>query len=107
MQARLNQKLAEQGNSSSGSRTRNATKAATNAMNKLFEEAENTPGGLERFEHLVERDLKRCVRKLKEFKQVQRQFDAIMSYCQLLPLKVPPIIQAVLLEVLSEDCHRA
>lgn len=47
----------------------------TQTLLRLFEEAENTPGALDRFYHVLEKDQERYARELKEFKDKQTQFD--------------------------------
>lgn len=49
--------------------------AHTKLIGKLFDEAEKKPGGLDRFQHQVERDLERYAREMKEFKKGLRKFD--------------------------------
>lgn len=44
-------------------------------FSRLFEEAEKTPGALDRFLSRVEKDQERFARELKEFKQKQVEFD--------------------------------
>lgn len=44
-------------------------------INKLFNEAEKKPGGLDRFLHLVEKDLERFAKVTKEFENELQIFD--------------------------------
>lgn len=53
--------------------TAKALKAKTLA--ELFQEAENTPGGMDRFYPLVEKDQERYSKELKEFKKKQEDYD--------------------------------
>lgn len=59
-------------------------------ITQLFEEAENSPGALDRFYVLAEMDHERYARDLTEFKRVQRQFDQERG---LLPTRTSPITQ--------------
>lgn len=52
-----------------------SSRAKTKLFNDLFEEAENTPGALDQFNYMVEKDLKRFSRELEQFKEQQKQFD--------------------------------
>lgn len=47
----------------------------TPQYSKLFEEASNQPGGLDRYLHLVEKDHERYARDLKQFKDKMVKFD--------------------------------
>lgn len=52
------------------------TRSAAKVTASLFDEASSKPGGLDRFEHMVERDLERYAAELKTFIEVtQRKFD--------------------------------
>lgn len=52
------------------------TESASKIASRLFDEASSMPGGLDRFEHLVELDLERYAKELKVFKEItQRKFD--------------------------------
>ena len=42
--------------------------AKTKLFNKLFEELENQPGGLDKFQHLLEKDHERYAVELRAFK---------------------------------------
>ena len=45
------------------------------ALKRMFEEAEKTPGALDRFYHIVEKDQERDAQQLKDFKKAQKSFD--------------------------------
>lgn len=72
----------------SGTRSPQSTaKLLPKKLADLFEEAELIPGGLEKYECLVERDLERYSKELKYFREVtQRRFDEEHG---LLPTPVP------------------
>lgn len=68
-QAKVTRIMQEREISSSDSR------AKTKLFSDLFEEAENTPGALDQFNYMVEKDLERYSRELEQFKEHQKQFD--------------------------------
>lgn len=52
-----------------------AKKLKTIMLGKLFEETERTPGGLDRFYRVIEKDQERYSRELSAFKRKQKEFD--------------------------------
>ena len=52
-------------------------------LKRMFEEAEKTPGAVDHFYHIVEKDQERYARELKDFRKVQKQFDKEHGFASL------------------------
>ena len=53
----------------------NASKRRTRILGNVFEEAEETSGGLDAFYHVIELDKERYSQELKKFREKQNEFD--------------------------------